>query len=161
MSEGRVPPGEAVIRELRQDDVSGLCEGVLAGAPAEEVAERVAEELGERARGVCVALVAESGDALVGKARLQMNGDTGWVFDVATQEEFRGQGIAARLLAGLAEGARRLGARRLCLHVRADNPAALRAYEKAGFRCAGADGMRGEQLRYVRELESAAPSEQT
>jgi RimJ/RimL family protein N-acetyltransferase len=41
-----------------------------------------------------------------------------------------------------------MGIVRLRAHVRADNRRARRAYEKAGFRSVGQDGMRGEQLRY-------------
>ena len=97
-------------------------------------------------------LVAEEAERPVARARVWLRDETGWIFDVATSPEARGRGLAVGLLDELARRARERGLKRLCLHVRADNAPARRCYEKAGFRNAGADGMRGEQLRYVREL---------
>ena len=81
-------------------------------------------------------------------SKLLKKDDSGWVFNVASHPDFRGRGIVQDLLADLARRARAMGMVRLLAHVRADNRRARRAYEKAGFRSVGQDGMRGEQLRY-------------
>jgi ribosomal-protein-alanine N-acetyltransferase len=55
----------------------------------------------------------------------------------ATHAEFRRQGIGARLLSEALSDARRLGARRAFLEVRAGNEAAQTMYKKFGFEITG------------------------
>ena len=55
----------------------------------------------------------------------------------ATHVEFRRQGIGTRLLAEALSDARRLGARRAFLEVRAGNEAAQTMYKKFGFEVTG------------------------
>jgi ribosomal-protein-alanine N-acetyltransferase len=57
--------------------------------------------------------------------------------NVAVRPEFRGRGIGASLLEHVFMEARRLGALRATLEVRASNHAALRLYERLGFYVAG------------------------
>jgi len=59
----------------------------------------------------------------------------GWasIHGMRTVATHRGQGLAARVLAGLAEAARGRGLQRVFLQVEADNTAALRLYRRAGF----------------------------
>ena len=51
--------------------------------------------------------------------------------------EARGQGIAGELLGRAAGSARDAGADLIWLHVDAENAAAIRLYEAAGFQCEG------------------------
>lgn len=55
------------------------------------------------------------------------------VHDVIVTEKHRGKGVAAALLQGVEEIARQQDCCRITLEVYADNPPALRAYEKYGF----------------------------
>ncbi len=57
--------------------------------------------------------------------------------NVAMRPWFRGQGIGTALLRRVLEEARRLGARRATLEVRASNERARRLYERLGFHVAG------------------------
>jgi [ribosomal protein S18]-alanine N-acetyltransferase len=55
------------------------------------------------------------------------------VNNVALRPQFRGRGIGSALLRHVVAEARRLGARRATLEVRASNVAARRLYERLGF----------------------------
>ena len=63
---------------------------------------------------------------------LNMAGD-GNITNVAVREEYRGRGIAARLMRRLLADAEAAGMRAFTLEVRASNTAAIRLYEKLGF----------------------------
>ncbi|UJJ60122.1 MULTISPECIES: GNAT family N-acetyltransferase [Rhodanobacter] len=69
------------------------------------------------------------------------------LYSLATAPEARGQGVGAALLAAVADAARRRGSRALKLEVRTDNAAAIRLYERHGFRRIG---------RYARYYEDGA-----
>ena len=58
----------------------------------------------------------------------------GWteISAVATDERYRGQGLASRLVLDVAHGIRRRGARAV-MHAAASNTNAIRLYEKLGF----------------------------
>ena len=79
------------------------------------------------------------------------------LYSLATRPESRGLGVGAELLQAAAAIARRRGCRRLRLEVRCDNGAAIRLYERAGFRRIGAypayyeDG--ADAWRYEQTLE--------
>lgn len=57
----------------------------------------------------------------------------GYIGFIYTQPDFRGQGIAGKILDYLAQWAKSQGLDELVLEVFADNQAALSAYERAGF----------------------------
>jgi ribosomal-protein-alanine N-acetyltransferase len=59
--------------------------------------------------------------------------DENHVNNVALRPQFRGRGIGSALLRHVVAEARRLGARRATLEVRASNVAARRLYERLGF----------------------------
>ncbi|MEZ5288783.1 MAG: ribosomal protein S18-alanine N-acetyltransferase [Vicinamibacterales bacterium] len=59
------------------------------------------------------------------------------VNNLAVDPRFRNRGLGRQLLAGALEAAARMGIRRATLEVRRSNTAALRLYERAGFRVAG------------------------
>jgi len=60
------------------------------------------------------------------------------LYSLATRPESRGLGVGAALLQAAMATARRRGCRVLRLEVRTDNAAAIRLYERAGFRRIGA-----------------------
>ena len=55
------------------------------------------------------------------------------LYSIAVDAGARGQGLATRLLDDAEAAARRRGAARLGLEVRADNPVAIRLYERRGY----------------------------
>ncbi len=57
--------------------------------------------------------------------------------NVALRPELRGQGLGTALMRYVFDAARRLGARRATLEVRASNVRALRLYERLGFSISG------------------------
>jgi ribosomal-protein-alanine N-acetyltransferase len=140
------------IRPLQPADAADLAKYCFPDLPSEDVLEAVREDLALQQAGQGFTLVAVE-DGRVGlHAKLLKKEDCGWIFNVASQPEFRGRGIAQELFAELARRARAMGIVRLLAHVRADNRRARRAYEKAGFRSVAQDGMRGEQLRYELDI---------
>ena len=62
--------------------------------------------------------------------------DRGWagIFEVATHPDFRGRGLAGRVVQAALAGARRRGAEKGFLQVQADNARAIPIYERLGFR---------------------------
>ncbi len=56
------------------------------------------------------------------------------IANVATHPDYRRRGIGKALTEGAMQHARRKGAKELWLHVRDDNPTAIRIYEELGFR---------------------------
>jgi ribosomal-protein-alanine N-acetyltransferase len=135
-----------VIRPADDADAERILADCFPDSAPDEIADGFTDDA-ER-----FALVAEAEGRIAAHAALLRSGDTGWVANVAVNPEFRGRGIARQLLDRLAVHASEIGLSRLCIHVREDNLSARRAYEKAGFRCVGQDGMRGAQLRYERSL---------
>src|SRR5512138_812845 len=57
----------------------------------------------------------------------------GMIANVATHPDYRRRGIGRALTEGAMQHARRKGAKELWLHVRDDNPTAIRIYEELGF----------------------------
>ncbi len=81
-------------------------------------------------------LVASVGDAVVGFAGMWVIMDEAHITTVGVEPDYRRRGIGERLLVGLVDTARGLGARRATLEVRRSNRAALRLYEKYAFTAA-------------------------
>jgi len=73
-----------------------------------------------RAIGCCALLAMPEGNFEIGK--------------MAVAEEFRGQGIGRKLLAGVVEFAREIGAKRLYLETSTKLPNAIHLYESQGFK---------------------------
>jgi len=140
------------IRPLKREDLDDLAVLCFPELPFEEVRERVEEELGVQARGEGVTLVAEEEGRVGVTARLVPSAEVGWLFNVSAHLDFRGRGILQRLLARMEELARERRLTCLAIHVREENTRARRAYEKAGFKLIGSEGMRGAQLRYEKKL---------
>jgi ribosomal protein S18 acetylase RimI-like enzyme len=141
-----------IIRPLQPTDAGDLAKNCFPDLPPEDVLDAVREDLALQEAGQGITLVAVEDGRVGFHAKLLKKDDSGWIFNVASRPEFRGRGILQDLLAELARRARAMGIVRLLAHVRADNRRARRAYEKAGFRSVGQDGMRGEQLRYELDI---------
>ncbi|MGO8702981.1 MAG: GNAT family N-acetyltransferase [Candidatus Brocadiia bacterium] len=137
-----------IIRPLHQADADDLAKNCFPDLPLDDVLDAVREDLALQEAGQGITLVAVEDGRVGVHVKLLKKDDSGWVFNVASHPDFRGRGIVQDVLAELARRARAMGTVRLLAHVRADNRRARRAYEKAGFRPVGQDGMRGEQLRY-------------
>ena len=78
-------------------------------------------------------LVAEVDGRVVGHAVTSSAGDIAELQRIAVAQDHRRQGIAASLLAGVVDAARRTPADRLLLEVREDNRGALSFYARQGF----------------------------
>lgn len=80
----------------------------------------------------------EENGRIVGNASLVYqnfgNRKIAMIANVATHPDYRRRGIGRALTEGAMNHARRKGARELWLHVRDDNPTAIRIYEELGFR---------------------------
>ena len=80
-------------------------------------------------------LVATDGRAMLGYAMVhrRRNSDLGRLTSIAVADGAAGRGLGRQLLAAAEERAKERGCRRLRLEVRADNRAAQRLYEQAGY----------------------------
>ncbi|MFL6078819.1 MAG: ribosomal protein S18-alanine N-acetyltransferase [Ornithinibacter sp.] len=78
-------------------------------------------------------VVLTDGDGILGYAGLDHGGDAADVMTIAVAPGAQGRGVGGRLLDELERRARARGAASVMLEVRADNAAALRLYERAGF----------------------------
>ena len=102
--------------------------------------------------------IAMRGGLLVGAAAVfhRRGVDIARLYSIAVAPQARGVGVGAALLAAVERGARRRGARRLRLEVRADNAGARALYERSGFGAFGrhrayyADGE--DAIRYEKML---------
>lgn len=80
------------------------------------------------------AYVAADGPRLVGTGTVVMFPRAGYVVGMATEPEYRGQGIASRILEHLATVVRRGHREWIALDVEPENETALRVYRRAGYR---------------------------
>lgn len=90
----------------------------------------------ERARRDVRYLVARADRQTIGYADYSL-GEPAKIWGLAVLEEWRRKGVGKTLLARALEEIRKSGARRVEMLTTSDNAAALRLYEKFGFRCAG------------------------
>lgn len=74
------------------------------------------------------------------------------IHDLAVLPEFRGQGVARRLLDAVINEARASGCGRVTLEVRQDNSRARYLYERSGFRHAVYGGAASGSLFYIKAL---------
>ncbi|MGB6895994.1 MAG: GNAT family N-acetyltransferase [Dehalococcoidia bacterium] len=106
-----------------------------AAFPVEEEAEFLRVQNIDLAHSVLARQV--DGGAIVGIALLGRRGVRGWLGEFAVAPEWRGRGIADRLLEAFLAEARSIGVRHVEFDVLAVNTPAIRVYERGGFRRAG------------------------
>lgn len=82
-------------------------------------------------------LVAEKGLDFAGYISLNTAADEGYINNIAVAKEYRRQGIAERLLSALNKKAEKQGLQFLSLEVRESNEAAIKLYEKCGYKNMG------------------------
>ncbi len=87
--------------------------------------------------GHCCRVLEEAEGRLLGYAILAVGAGEGHVLNLCIDPEHRRQGHGSYLLRRIIQSARRLGAGTLYLEVRPSNKAALRLYERLGFREVG------------------------
>jgi [ribosomal protein S18]-alanine N-acetyltransferase len=89
-------------------------------------------------RAVCHIYVARTAECdVAGFCAFWLVFDEIHINNVAVRPEFRGRGMGTAVMRHVLEEARRLGARRATLEVRASNDGARRLYERLGFYVAG------------------------
>ena len=87
-----------------------------------------------KASSICLGAVdTDDGDALIAYLIISRYADAWHVMNVAVHEDYRGQGVATRLLSRLFELTAGDGRRGYTLEVRVSNRGAIRLYEKLGF----------------------------
>jgi len=107
-------------------------------------------------------LAAVDASGLLGKAVVffRSNSDIARLYSIAVADAARGRGIGEALIGAVERTARARGSRRLRLEVRQDNAAAVRLYERLGYRRFGAyagfyeDG--ADAWRYEKDLGAKA-----
>jgi len=107
-------------------------------------------------------LAAVDASGLLGKAVVffRSNSDIARLYSIAVADAARGRGIGEALVGAVERAARARGSRRLRLEVRQDNAAAVRLYERLGYRRFGAyagfyeDG--ADAWRYEKDLGAKA-----
>jgi ribosomal-protein-alanine acetyltransferase len=127
----------ASVRRATASDLGGLVALEKATFALDRMSERqLRRHLDSRSADVLVAMRKRRvvGAAIVFYRR---GHDIARLYSIAVAASERGTGIGAELLAAAEQMARGRGSRRLRLEVRADNPAAQRLYERAGYRAFG------------------------
>jgi ribosomal-protein-alanine N-acetyltransferase len=133
------PPGRSglVIREARSTDIDALTRLEAECFASDRLSRRSLASLA-KSSSACV-LVANDADGTVGYAVVLMRrgGRRARLYSIAVTSMAAGRGIGSGLLSAAEDIARRRGATRLHLEVRADNVKAVALYERAGYRPAG------------------------
>ncbi len=99
--------------------------------------EKVYTETIANENSIYLIAVDEETDRIIGTCGLMSILGEGDISNVAVLEEYRGQGIAYRLMRELMELGRQENITQFILEVRASNDPAIRLYEKCGFQLIG------------------------
>ena len=118
------------IRELQASDIE-LLSRIEAEAFSMPWSARDFEELLHR--DYCIYLVAEVDGKVAGCAGMTDICHEGNIDNVVVAKQYRGRGIAQRLLEELLRAGAERGIKAFTLEVRVSNAAAIHIYEKAGF----------------------------
>lgn len=125
------------IRRARHDDLEALLALEQRAFNTDHLSRRqYRRHLGSATGSV---LVAVGASGLLGKALVFFNArtDIARLYSIAVGDAARGQGLGAVLLQAAEREARRRGCRRMRLEVSQSNPAAIRLYERRGYRRIG------------------------
>lgn len=127
------PPEEVLLRDLEWTDLAHLAglEQQLFADDAWSEATWWSELAGRPRRDYVVAKTSDG--TIAGYAGLDLSGDVADVMTIATSPGHQGRGTGRLLLAELVRRATAHGADAVLLEVRADNDAARRLYDHAGF----------------------------
>ncbi len=80
-----------------------------------------------------LALVAVSGDSIIGSVLGTWDGRRAWVNRLATRRDWQGRGVATALLDAVEAGVRKLGGHKVNLLIEAENYAVVEYYEARGY----------------------------
>lgn len=119
-----------VIRQLREEDIEPLSQIEAASFSMPWSPQDFADLLG---RSYCTYLVAEVDGEVVGSCGMTNLCNEGNIDNVVVAAEFRGKGIAQKLLTALIARGEAEGVEAFTLEVRVSNAAAIHVYEKMGF----------------------------
>lgn len=121
---------EISVRRLEQRDVEPLAEIEAKSFSMPWSAKDFADLL---SRSYCLYLVAEADGRVVGSCGMTISCNEGSIDNVVVAEEFRGRGIAQKLLRELFALGEAKGVEAFTLEVRVSNAPAIHVYEKMGF----------------------------
>ncbi len=119
-----------IIRELREEDIEALSRIESASFSMPWSPKDFADLL---RREYCTYLVAEIDGEVVGSCGMTNLCKEGNIDNVVVEEQFRGQGIAQKMLHELIALGETMGVEAYTLEVRVSNAAAIHVYEKLGF----------------------------
>lgn len=119
-----------IIRRLEQSDIEPLSQIEEASFSMPWSPQDFADLL---KRDYCLYLVAEVDGRVAGSAGMTDICHEGSIDNVVVAEEYRGQGIAQKLLEELFKAGTGRGIQAYTLEVRVSNRTAIHIYEKAGF----------------------------
>jgi ribosomal-protein-alanine N-acetyltransferase len=133
LAETQAQSTDIVLRDLEWTDLAHLAalEQQLFADDAWSEATWWSELAGRPRRDYVVATT--SGGTIAGYAGLDVSGDVADVMTIATAPDHQGRGTGRVLLAELVRRATAHGVEAVLLEVRADNDAARRLYDRAGF----------------------------
>lgn len=127
---------------LREDDTSRSLESMLPPEAARKMAQEGTRRFlpdGLATEGHRLLVAIDDAEQVLGHAWLGLTEprtgvrDTAWLYDIRVAPEYRRQGIARTMLAGLEKMAADAGARRLALNVFGANHAAIALYASTGY----------------------------
>lgn len=138
--DSRLPPSGRsglMIREARSTDIDALTRLEAECFASDRLSRRSLASLA-KSPSACV-LVASGTEGTVGYAVILMRrgSQRARLYSIAVSSEATGRGVGSRLLTAAEDAARRRGACRLHMEVRADNAKAIGLYERAGYRPVG------------------------
>jgi ribosomal protein S18 acetylase RimI-like enzyme len=144
------------IRTARRSDLEALSALEALSFASDRLSPRSFRRLAVAPTAAC--RVALAGDGIAGYSLLlfRANAHVARLYSIAVHPDRRGRGLAQLLLDDAAGTARKRRCRALRLEVREDNAAAIRLYERSGFRAIGripryyAD--KATALRYEKQL---------
>jgi len=145
-----------VLREARSSDIDALAKLEAESFDSDRLSRRSLAALAKSPSASI--LVARKASGCIGYAALlvRRGGRSARLYSIAVAADAAGRGVGAGLLRAAENEARRRGATRMRLEVRADNTTAIQFYERSGYRLTGnrpdyyEDGMTA--LLYSREL---------